>query len=61
MRWGVDPIARGERTAEQTRLDTATYELLDKLDPIKNGASKTNRHRNTEFRRASKMTQRQAV
>jgi hypothetical protein len=64
MRWGVDPIARGPRTADQKMLDAATYELLDKIDPIQGRSPRMNRRTKAPTKsplyRASKFGQKQA-
>jgi hypothetical protein len=66
MRWGVDPIARGSRTAEQKKLDAATYKMLDEIDPQPNPVSKPtrgmrSRQSSVSALQGSKFSHRQAV
>jgi hypothetical protein len=60
MRWGVDGISRTSRTAERRKLDAATYEMLDKIDPVPNGAAKISRRSKSELTVPSRVRQRRA-
>jgi hypothetical protein len=55
MRWGVDPIARGSRTSQQKKLDAATFELLDTIDPIQSPVSKSGARAKPSRLRGSKI------